>query len=258
MKDKSDKRACFLVLKVSISSLTMTETLAEVGRWIVSGDQHYMSICTTHTILECCDDSRMAEIVNGAGLATPDGKPLTWIGRMRGCQVNQVCGPELLPALCDYGQSRGYRHYFYGATDAVLDAMIRDLKKQFPDLIVAGVYSPPFRSLSDEEKQADINRINDSEADIVWCGLGTPKQDFWVSENCGKVSASALIPVGAAFNFHAGEIQRAPRWMIACGLEWLYRLLVEPRRLWRRYLIGNTRFIFLCLKDFFATRGSHV
>ncbi len=249
--------ARFPVLRALIHAVTMESALAEIGRWISEGEKHYMSICTTHTMLECCDDPRMAQIVNDAGLATPDGKPLAWIGRMRGHKVNQVCGPELLPALCDYGQSRGYRHYFYGATDVVLDAMIRNLKKQFPDLIVAGVHSPPFRPLSEEEKKEDIDRINVSGADIVWCGLGTPKQDFWVSENCGKVSASALIPVGAAFNFHAGEIQRAPRWMIACGLEWLYRLLVEPRRLWRRYLLGNTRFVFLCLKDFFATRGRH-
>ena len=245
----SDPIPKFSVLKASISALTMASALEQIGRWVAGRDPHYMSICTTHTMLECVDDSRMADIVNRAGLATPDGKPLAWIGRMKGYQVKQTCGPELLPALCDFGRAKGYRHFFYGATDAVLAKMADNLKQRFPDLIIAGTYSPPFRSLSDEEKQADIERINSAEPDILWCGLGTPKQDFWVAEHCGKLTAPVLIPVGAAFNFHAGEIKRAPKWMIACGLEWLYRLLVEPRRLWRRYLIGNIRFVWLCLKD---------
>ncbi len=240
------------IFKATISAVNMDRVLNAIDHWIAVKSPHYMSICTAHTMLECHDDPRLAEVVNNAGIATPDGKPLSLIGRFRGYDVEQVCGPDLMPALCDHGQSRGYRHYFYGATDEVLEKMVANFKNQFPDLQIAGTYSPPFRALTEEEKQGVIDRINATNPDIVWCGLGTPKQDIWVSEHCGKLTASVLIPVGAAFNFHAGEIKRSPKWMTACHLEWLHRLCSEPRRLWRRYLIGNVRFIYLCLKEWNA------
>jgi N-acetylglucosaminyldiphosphoundecaprenol N-acetyl-beta-D-mannosaminyltransferase len=136
-------------------------------------------------------------------------------------------------------------HFFYGATDEVLAQLKTNLLKKFPSLQIAGMVSPPFRPLTEAEKEEMSELINASGADIVWCGLGTPKQDYWVAEFRPRLNAFAILAVGAAFNFHAGEVRQSPRWMMRSGLEWLFRLLVEPKRLWRRYLIGNPRFVCL-------------
>jgi N-acetylglucosaminyldiphosphoundecaprenol N-acetyl-beta-D-mannosaminyltransferase len=136
-------------------------------------------------------------------------------------------------------------HFFYGATDEVLDQLKANLLEKFPDLQIAGMYSPPFRPLTEAEKDAVAERINASGAEIVWCGLGTPKQDYWVAEFRPRLNCAAILAVGAAFNFHAGHVVQAPRWMMRSGLEWLFRLGAEPKRLWRRYLIGIPRFIGL-------------
>jgi N-acetylglucosaminyldiphosphoundecaprenol N-acetyl-beta-D-mannosaminyltransferase len=136
-------------------------------------------------------------------------------------------------------------HFFYGATDEVLAQLKQNLQIKFPGLQIAGMYSPPFRPLEPDEKDEVAAMINASGADIVWCGLGTPKQDYWVAEFRPRLNCAAILAVGAAFNFHAGHVVQAPRWMMKSGLEWLFRLGAEPKRLWRRYIIGNPRFICL-------------
>jgi len=145
-------------------------------------------------------------------------------------------------------EQRGYTHYFYGGSTDVLAKLNDRLRQQFPRLRIAGMYAPPFRPLTDAEENEVVNKINVVHPDIVWCGLGTPKQDYWVYRFRPRLEAAALIAVGAAFNFHAGQVRQAPRWMMRCGLEWLFRLCMEPRRLWRRYLIGNPRFLWLLWK----------
>jgi N-acetylglucosaminyldiphosphoundecaprenol N-acetyl-beta-D-mannosaminyltransferase len=150
------------------------------------------------------------------------------------------------------GEAGGYRHYFYGSTDEVLAKLRANLESKFPGIEIVGMYSPPFRPLTEAEEEQVAEMINATRPDIVWCGLGTPKQDYWVAKFQPKVDAAAFIAVGAAFNFHAGEVKQAPRWMMRFSLEWLFRLVVEPKRLWKRYLVGNPRFVMLCLRQLWA------
>jgi len=156
--------------------------------------------------------------------------------------------------ICDLGQDRGYRHYFYGGTEAALEKLVMALKQTYPKINIVGQYSPPFRPLNPEELKQVIDNINKSQADILWVGLGSPKQDFWIKENRDKLNVSVMVGVGAAFDFLSGANKQAPRWMQKTGLEWLFRLACEPKRLWRRYIIGNPRFVYLLIKHCFKRK----
>lgn len=234
------------ILGVGISAITMPQALAQIAAWVDSRAHRYVSVCTVHTVMECQRDEAMRRAVNGAGLATPDGMPLVWLGRWwsQG-EVKRVYGPDLMLALCQYSMERGYQHYFYGGASGVPNLLAATLQQRFPGLKVAGVYSPPFRPLSEKENAGIIAQINEANPDIVWVGLGTPKQDLWMAAHRAQLTAPVLIGVGAAFDFHTGRIPQAPRWMQNAGLEWLFRLWQEPRRLWYRYLIYNPLFITL-------------
>ncbi len=237
------------VLSVGISALTFERALAVIGGWIARRERHYVNVCTTHTVLECYDAPALATIVNGSGLATPDGMPLVWLGQRAGHPVERVYGPDLMLALCAAGQAPGYRHFFYGGAPGVAEELAQRLQAQFPQLAIAGCYTPPFRPLTTDETHMVTELINGSGADIVWVGLGTPKQDYWVGQFRPLLTAPVLIAVGAAFDFHTGRVRQAPPWMQRRGLEWLFRLTQDPRRLWRRYLLGNPRFIWLLGKQ---------
>jgi N-acetylglucosaminyldiphosphoundecaprenol N-acetyl-beta-D-mannosaminyltransferase len=236
------------VLATRIAATSIPEVLRQVDGWIERRERHDVHFCTTDTMLQCVDDPRMAEVINHAGLAVPDGMPLVWLGRRHRLRVSRVYGPDLMLALCEYGQARGYRHFFYGGTPEVLAGLEQKLKQRFPRLQIAGSYAPPFRPPTDDEEAAIVSQINASGADIVWCGLGTPRQDYWVANMRNRLNSSAVLAVGAAFNFHSGHVRQAPRWMMHTGLEWMFRLAMEPRRLWRRYLVGNPRFLYLLWK----------
>ncbi|MFA5688384.1 MAG: WecB/TagA/CpsF family glycosyltransferase [Kiritimatiellales bacterium] len=257
---------------VALSAMSLSGARDRILNWIATGQKHYVNVCTADTMVKCADQPRLAGIVSSAGLAATDGMPLVWLAHRYGFKhATRVYGPDLMLALCaataeavdgcslaidekcpgvqcpdsSAAGKRPVSHFFYGATDKVLAQLKANLLEKFPGLQIAGMYSPPFRPLTAGEKADVIERINASGADIVWCGLGTPKQDYWVAEFQPELNAAAVIAVGAAFNFHAGEIPQAPRWMMRSGLEWLFRLGAEPKRLWRRYLIGNPRFILL-------------
>ena len=235
---------------VSLSAQTMSQACERVEIWIERGEKKYVNICTADTVVHCHDQPVLAKIIMNSGMATTDGMPLVWLARRFGFSfAERVYGPDLMLALCSLSESKGYRHFFYGATDDVLDRLKMNLLNQFPKLVIAGMYSPPFRLLEKQEKDEVVEKINVSGADIIWCGLGTPKQDYWVSEFRPLLEGSVILAVGAGFNFHAGSVRQAPRWMMKSGLEWLFRLIVEPRRLWRRYLIGNPRFLFQTRKQ---------
>lgn len=237
---------CVNILGVGISALTMPQAVVQIADWITSQTRRYVSVCTVHTVMECQRDEAVRRAVNGAGLATPDGMPLVWLSRWWGRgQVMRVYGPDLMLALCQYSVERGYRHYFYGGASGVPDLLAKSLQQRFPGLQVAGGYSPPFRPLSEQENGGIIARINEANPDIVWVGLGTPKQDLWMAAHRSQLTAPVLIGVGAAFDFHTGRIPQAPRWMQNAGLEWFFRLWQEPRRLWYRYLVYNPLFIAL-------------
>ncbi len=190
----------------------------------------------------------MRRAVNGAGLATPDGMPLVWLGKWKSqAQVSRVYGPDLMLALCQLSIEGGYSHYFYGGGAGVPELLAEKLQARFPKLKIAGGHSPPFRPLSAAEDAQIVKQINQAGPDIVWVGLGTPKQDLWMAAHRAQLTAPVLIGVGAAFDFHTGKIPQAPRWMQQAGLEWLFRLWQEPRRLWYRYLVYNPLFILLVL-----------
>jgi N-acetylglucosaminyldiphosphoundecaprenol N-acetyl-beta-D-mannosaminyltransferase len=234
------------ILGVGISAINLGQAVGEIERWIVDREARYANVCTVHTVMECQKSVRLRRIVNESGLSTPDGMPLVWLSRLRGHrQAGRVYGPDLMLAVCERSQATGYRHFFYGGAPGLADLLARRLQSRYPGLVVAGTYSPPYRPADTDEDGAVLDAINDAAADVVWVGLGTPKQDYWISRHRARLSAPALIAVGAAFDFHAGVLRQAPRWMQRSGLEWLFRLVQEPRRLAFRYLVYNPLFVFL-------------
>ena len=238
------------VLGVRVNVLDMERTLDILDRWITEGYREYVCVTGVHGVMESRRDERLQQIHNEAGLVTPDGMPLVWWARSQGWrQARRVYGPDLLLACCERSITTGYRHFFYGGGHGVADLLTRRLSRRFPGLCVAGTYTPPFRPLTPEEDEAVVARINEAAPDIVWVGLSTPKQEFWMAEHAGRIDAPVLIGVGAAFDFHAGLKPQAPRWMQQGGLEWLFRLGTEPRRLWKRYLMNNPAFVALALQE---------
>ena len=233
------------VLGVGISPLTPAHAVATIGGWIARGDRQYVCVSGIHGVMESQRDERLRAIHNRAGMVTPDGMPLVWISRWRGFDhVQRVYGPDLLLACCERSETTGWRHYFYGGDSGVPERLAERLRARFPKLEVVGGYSPPFRPLTAEEDAEVVARINAAAPDIVWVGLSTPKQERWMFEHRARLSAPVFIGVGAAFDFHAGLKPQAPRWMQRNGLEWIFRLYQEPRRLWRRYLRNNPLFVW--------------
>lgn len=233
------------VLGIGVCALNMVQTLTVIDGWIARGDHQYVCVTGVHGIMESQNDPDLRTVHNRAGLVTPDGMPLVWLTRLRGHQhVERVYGPDLMLACCAASVSKGYRHFFYGGGPGVAERLATKLQERFPGLLVAGTCSPPFGEPVPSEAAAIIDRINASDADIVWVGLSTPRQERWMARHVGRLRASVLIGVGAAFDFHAGLKRQAPRWIQRSGFEWLFRLATEPRRLWRRYLRNNPRFVW--------------
>jgi N-acetylglucosaminyldiphosphoundecaprenol N-acetyl-beta-D-mannosaminyltransferase len=236
------------VLGIGISAITMRQALDQVATWIKWGAREYVCVCNVYTVMECQRDSAVRSAVNRAGLATPDGMPLVWLSRWKSrTPVSRVYGPDLMLALCEQSIEQGYSHYFYGGAQGVPELLAERLQQRFPGLHVAGTCSPPFRALTAEEDAHIVTQLNQAAPDIIWVGLGTPKQDLWMAAHRSQLNAPVLIAVGAAFDFHAGKISQAPKWMQSAGLEWLFRLIQEPRRLWYRYLVYNPLFVVLVL-----------
>jgi N-acetylglucosaminyldiphosphoundecaprenol N-acetyl-beta-D-mannosaminyltransferase len=233
------------VLGVGVSAITMADALALIDRWIALRTHHYICVTGVHGVMESQADPALRDIHNCAGLVTPDGMPLVWLSRLRGYRhVERVYGPDLMLACCAASVSKGYRHFLYGAGPGVAEHLGEGLQKQFPGLTVAGTCSPPFVEPTPAEERGVVEQINSANPDIVWVGLSTPKQERWMARHVGSLCAPVLIGVGAAFDFNAGLKRQAPRWMQRAGLEWLFRLATEPRRLWRRYLTNNPRFLW--------------
>ncbi len=234
------------ILGVNISTINMGQALSTINAWIENKKNNYICVTGVHGVMELQRSPRLRQIHNHAGLVTPDGMPLVWLSRLHGCKnTRRVYGPDLLLAVCQRSPVNGWKHYFYGGAPGVAEQLASRLTEKFPGLAVAGCDTPPFRPLTPEEDLTAVNKINDSHADIVWVGLSTPKQEIWMAEHLGKVTAPVMIGVGAAFDFHAGVKKQAPHWMQRSGLEWLFRLATEPRRLWKRYLINNPLFMGL-------------
>jgi len=236
------------ILGVEVSAINMEMALHTIEDWIARRESHYVCVTGVHGVMESQRDEEVRRIHNAAGLVTPDGMPLVWLSRLMGfSHVERVYGPDLMLAMCARSVTQGYHHFFYGGAPGVAEKLVLCLQSRFPTLQVSGTYSPPFRPLTPEEDVAVVGCINAAQSDIVWVGISTPKQECWMKEHVGRLCAPVLIGVGAAFDFHAGVKRQAPRWMQQSGLEWLFRLMTEPRRLWRRYLINNTCFLWLVL-----------
>jgi N-acetylglucosaminyldiphosphoundecaprenol N-acetyl-beta-D-mannosaminyltransferase len=236
------------ILGVDISAIALHEAVRQIYSWLDSRERHYVNVCTVHTIMECQKAPELKKIVNRSGMATPDGMPLVWLCHYYGEKnVTRVYGPDLLLSVCAHSTEKKYGHFFYGGAPGVADALAERLKHRFPELTVAGAYSPPMLAIGQTEEPGTIDMINGSNADMVWVGLGTPKQDFWVAHHRALLNAPVLIAVGAAFDFITGRLPQAPSWMQRNGLEWLFRLAKEPRRLAYRYLVYNPLFILYIL-----------
>ncbi len=237
------------VLGVRVSAVDMGQALAEITRWVEDGEQHYVCVTGVHGVMESQRDLELLRIHNRSGLTTPDGMPMVWAGHWAGARdMRRVCGPDLMLALCERAAERGWSSYFYGASGGVPERLAERLTRRFPGLKVVGHLSPPFRPLTVQEDDAEVRRINEARPALLWVGLSTPKQERWMAAHIDRLSATVLLGVGAAFDINAGLLPRAPQWMQRTGLEWFYRLLREPRRLWRRYLRNNPSFVFHILR----------
>jgi len=204
------------------------------------------------TVVDCQSNEEYKNIVNDAGMATPDGMPVAWYGRVRGNRaVSRTYGPDLMLDFCQKSQTKKYKHYFYGASPETSSKLKNRLTALFPSIDIVGSYSPPYTSSYQQEDKKIVDEINNAHPDVVWVGLGSPKQDYWMYHHRDKIDAPVMVGVGAAFDFIAQTKPQAPKWMQKVGLEWLFRLVSEPGRLWRRYLIGNTKFIGYLCRDYY-------
>lgn len=242
------------ILGLDFRHLDYEKALTLFERWIESREPHQVCIANVHTTITCLNDGELRDISNRS-LITMDGLPLVWYAnwvRKAGLQ-DRVCGPELMLRCLDRGRKRGWKHYFLGGRDRVVETLVEKMQERYPGVEISGYYSPPFRPLSAAEDRELVNRINTAQPDFLWVSLGAPKQEKWIAAHLQSIQVPVQIGVGAAFDFHSGHIKRAPVWMQKTGLEWFYRM-IQDKRLVKRYLSTNPRFMFLFLRDFVLIR----
>jgi len=238
------------LLGVGVSILNIPDAVRRILASVQSGRKAYICVTGMHGIMEARDDWRMQKILNDAFLCTPDGMPAVWIGKAKGhTNIERVYGPDLMLALMEATRKMAVRHFFYGGADGVADDLSQKMEARFPGVQIAGTYCPPFRPLNESEKEDLREKITASNADILWVGLSTPKQERFMAEFLPRIPVKVMLGVGAAFDFHTGRAKQAPRWMQHAGLEWFFRLITEPRRLWKRYLLQVPRFALLVGMD---------
>jgi N-acetylglucosaminyldiphosphoundecaprenol N-acetyl-beta-D-mannosaminyltransferase len=231
------------VLEAFIDAVTWDEAVTQIVAWGTARESRYVCMCNVHSVVTTTQDAEFKIAVNNADMATPDGAPVAWALRKLGHSGQErINGPDLMLKYLAQAERLGQLVFFYGSTEATLASLRAAFVKKFPLLHIAGTYSPPFHSLSREDDARIVNMINASGAQVVFVGLGCPKQEKWMAEHRGRIHA-VMVGVGAAFDFHAGTVKRAPLWWQKHGLEWLYRLGSEPRRLLKRYLVTNTIFV---------------
>jgi N-acetylglucosaminyldiphosphoundecaprenol N-acetyl-beta-D-mannosaminyltransferase len=238
----------FDVLGTRVDALTPELATQRVAGLAQEGRGGIVVFCTVSTIMNARRNLALRKALEDADLVTPDGMPLVWLGRKKGLVVDRVYGPDFMLHFFSHTGAR-FSHFFYGGAPGVADEMAARLRRRFPSVRIVGTLSPPLGLDPDQPPASDIEAIKGSEADIVWIGLGHPKQELFMRAIRDRISVPVLAAVGAAFDFHAGRKKEAPAWMKESGLQWLHRLLSEPRRLWRRYLIGNAHFLGLLLLD---------
>lgn len=244
------------ILGIPVSSVSIQQAVAWILDRVRSGRPAYITCTGMHGIMEAYWSREIARVHHRADLVVPDGMPLVWLSHYCGQRhVTRVYGPDLLTAVCDADvkTGAGLRHFFYGGAEGVPQALGDTLQTRYPGLQVAGAYSPPFRALTPDEDRDVIARLKAADPDIVWVGLSTPKQEQWMAGHAAALGRPVLIGVGAAFDFHTGRLKQAPPWMQRSGLEWAFRLGVEPRRLWKRYINNLPLFLILVLRQMVIT-----
>ncbi len=253
---ESGTRPAFRVLGVRLNAVQIPVVVAQMEHWIEErGGGRFVAVTGMHGVTEAHDDPAFKAILNAADLVVPDGMPLVWIGRRQGHALRRrVYGPELMLAFCHATTGRGYSHFFYGGAPGVVEQLAKTLQARFPELSVVGTYSPPFRTLTSEEDEQIVAMIRRAGPDVLWVGLSTPKQERWMYEHRDRLDVPIMVGVGAAFDINSGRVKQAPVWMREHGLEWFFRLVQEPKRLWRRYLIYGSRFVFYVSLELFGLK----
>lgn len=242
------------ILGLRVDATNFKEATRLVLEWARKGESQYVCAANVHMVMEAYDSNTFQRVVNGAGLVVPDGMPLAWGLKMLGVKSQKrINGPELMLQVCEAAASEHVPVGFYGGSPDTLEKLIKKLRMRFPKLTVAYYYSPPYRPLTPAEDADVVKQITESGARILFVGLGCPKQECWMAEHRDKIPA-VMLGVGAAFDFHAGKVPQAPRWIQNIGMEWFFRLCMEPKRLWRRYLKHNPRFLILFALQLAARR----
>lgn len=239
------------VIGCQIVKSTMQGAVSTVCEQAKNKKGGYVCFTNVHASVMAVNDAKFMSIVNDSFMSLPDGKPVYWVGRMLGNkEIEQVPGPDFFEKLVELECDPPLKHYFYGGSPETLEKLVDNLTGKYANLNIVGKESPSYSALSEQETDEALARIRSAEPDVVWVGLGAPKQEFWMSEHWQQLKPAILLGVGAAFDFHADVVQRAPRWMQKAGLEWLHRLMQEPGRLWKRYLYTNSLFVLQVLKQF--------
>ncbi|MDB6019008.1 MAG: putative N-acetylmannosaminyltransferase [Pedosphaera sp.] len=243
------------VLGVGLSAINLDSALAAVTNSLAQKSKGYVCVTGVHGVMEAQTDQPLRSILNRSFLNTPDGMPMVWVGKLRGFrEMDRVYGPDLMLLVCEMTQKKGYTHFLYGGGKGVAEELQRRLELKFPGLKIVGTYTPPFRPLNTLEEAELVRIVNEKKPDIIWVGLSTPKQEKFMAQYRDKLDATLMFGVGAAFDFHAGKVRQAPRWMQRSGLEWFFRLCCEPRRLWRRYFRNNPLFVFKIVCQFLGLK----
>lgn len=232
------------IMGVKIAAINMDWLLEFTQKNIKTLAGDYICVSNVHTTVTAWEDKDYCHIQNGGIMAIPDGGPLSSVGQKRGYKnMKRTTGPSFMGEIFKISAEKGYRHYFYGSKEETLELLYRKLNQSYPGIQIVGMYSPPFRPTTEDEDKAIVDRINETKPDFVWVGLGAPKQEKWMAAHQGKING-LMIGVGAGFDYYAENIKRAPEWMQKCNLEWVYRLLQDPKRLFKRYWSTNTKFIW--------------
>jgi N-acetylglucosaminyldiphosphoundecaprenol N-acetyl-beta-D-mannosaminyltransferase len=239
------------VLGVGVSALNLVSATAVITQALRDKTKGYVCVTGVHGVSEAQADPAFRSILNRAFLNTPDGMPMVWMGRLQGFrEMSRVYGPDLMLRVCEVSETEGFTHFFYGGGPGIAEDLKGRLEQRFPKLKVVGTYTPPFRPLTPAEEDELISRVSALQPDVFWVGLSTPKQEKFMAKYAPRLEATLFFGVGAAFDFHAGRLRQAPRWMQRSGLEWLFRLGCEPRRLWKRYFKNNPLFLGRVLCQF--------
>lgn len=243
----------FDVLGVRVNSISFKAAIENVQCWLERRSRtRIVTFTNVHAVMEARRDQKFRQVLNQADLVCPDGMPLVWLDHLYGGSTERVCGPDFMMEFFLRMEGKGYRHFFYGAAPAVVERLAMTLQNHFPGTRIAGFYSPPYRALTVEEDEAVVQMINSAEPDLLWVGLGCPKQEHWMLAHRDAIRSVVMLGVGQAFDIHAGALPQAPRWMRDHGLEWCFRFGSEPQRLWKRYLVTNLGFVLALFPSLFS------